>query len=157
MAEATTAKMKMDRPRIALDIHGTVVRNGKVSETALDILEDLRDDYMIVIFTGETDIPEEVWNVLKTGECRKPAIEDYFTENREWKMNKNRVWKFDAIIDSDIQTLKNIDIPVGMYFQSEADWEGVRTFLEEASSRDVEPGLYVMEHFRDTTEKEAEI
>lgn len=128
----------MTRPRIGIDVDDTLVFGDEVSEVAMETVKDLMDHYTVIIFTGRTDIPDEVWDVIGVGECRKPMIEDYYTGGREWKIDKHRAWKFDVIIDDDPAVLKIVDVPVRLMISDESDWESLREFLLGNGSKTVE-------------------
>lgn len=146
MAQTEVGTVESDRPRIAFDIHGTVVKGDLIDTDALDIVEELVDRHLMIIFTGKSDIPDSVWNVVKAGECRKPLEENPLSEGREWKLSRNRVWKFDILIDSDRETLHQIDVPIGLHVEDVEGWRGVRNFLNEYNSETAE-GVYDMREY----------
>lgn len=116
------------RPRVAVDVDDTILFDGKVSDLAKSVIEELNDHYMVVLFTGRTDIPDEVWELTEIGESRKPA-ETRFTGGREWKIHKYEAWDFWCWIDDDSHVLKIVDSPVRLLVSDEEDWKGIRQAL----------------------------
>lgn len=123
------------RPRIAVDIDDTLLFDGELSDLAAEVVQELQEHYHVVAFTGRQDIPDEVWDLVNLGECRKPVIDDYYKSGRKWKLDKYPAWKFDVIIDDDSHVLKIADIPVKLLISDETDWEGIRDVLVPGNSQ----------------------
>jgi len=116
-------------PRIAVDIDGTILFDGELSDKAVRVMEKLQEYYHVILFTGRQDIPEEVWEITRCGESRKPVIDDYYTSGRRWKIEKYGTWKFWAIVENDPSVLKIVDVPVKIMISDESDWDGVEEVL----------------------------